>query len=99
MSEPRKHNRSSIAPILSAVLLLALPLGVYVAGYYWLGTAHVVYGSGPVGIARIYPHEWQSLLFGPAARVESQLRSLNIRTTHHDLFYFGEDVLKVNLNN
>ena len=58
MTKPRKENRSCpAAPILVAVLVIAVPLGAYLAGYFWLGEVLVPF-AGP-GIERSYPYAWQ----------------------------------------
>lgn len=69
---------STVAPILAAILLLLLPLGAYVTGYFWLGERISVLGNPPsdmpTEIIRIYPHRWQESAFHPAAVVEGWLR-------------------------
>jgi hypothetical protein len=72
---------SAAAPILA---VLAVGLGAYVGGYYWLGEYHEWYGmgvaGGPHGIVRWYKRSWEAVLFQPAAWVESQFRPIEVET-------------------
>jgi hypothetical protein len=68
-------ERKAAAPILAALLILAVPLGAYVGGYFWLGDKREC--RAPPWIGRTYPQPWQVPLFKPAGAVEGWLRGEN----------------------
>jgi hypothetical protein len=78
MSPPRTDNRSAAAPILIAVLIVAVLPATYAAGYFWLGDAR----HTPCGTIRRYPHRWEAVLFKPAALVEKNIRGIQTLTTY-----------------
>lgn len=66
---------------LAVFALVAIPLGVYVGGYFWLGKAFgyfVVNKDQLSKIERHYDHLWQRDIFQPAARVESWVRGIQV---------------------
>lgn len=73
------EDRRSIlqAPIL-AVALVALLLVIYVSGFYLLGSI------GAVGPTRfhVYKSKWLSLLFTPAAAVESRILGCEVYSAY-----------------
>ena len=84
--------RPSIAsPILAALLLLLLPLGAYIAGYYWLTEGYFWFQSpGRTAIVdRHYRAHWEAQLFTPAARVEGVLRGCKVT-----LRYLGDCIYR-----
>jgi hypothetical protein len=76
---------SATAPVLAALAIVLVPLGAYVAGYLCLGeqTNQLHSGGGnPTGamtILRTYSHQWQVVVFQPAATMESLLRGGEVR--------------------
>jgi hypothetical protein len=70
---------SAVAPILAALVLLAVPLGAYVGGYFWLGVLVDPASSVPAvsrtkpDLYRLYRYQWLASGFKPAARIESWL--------------------------
>lgn len=75
MSERRKKAAWPIVAALMTVLLL-VPLGSYVGGYFALGTLKLTEPAPPYQpkLVRWFPHVWQAILFYPATRVESLIR-------------------------
>ena len=66
-------SRLTIVPAVFA--LIAVPLGAYVGGYFWLGSeANVTTPAGPVAV-RIFRYRWQAVMFTPAASVDSFVRN------------------------
>jgi hypothetical protein len=77
---------STAAPILAVFAIVAVPLVLYVAGYFWLGEYHD-WTDTVDGHVRIYSTPWQANLFGPATKVESLLRQERVRTGHYETYY------------
>lgn len=86
-----RERKSAAAPILIAVLLLAGPIGSYVAGYVLL-PARIEWADDGFGytrdrpptsnvevIERVYRHQWMATAFGPAANLEGRLRGIEVR--------------------
>src|SRR6187549_168762 len=73
--EPPKGKRLTIALVVFA--LVAVLLGTYVGGYFWLGRA-VYWSNGGVSIARFYPQEWIARSYEPASRVEGWIRGAQV---------------------
>jgi len=75
-----RSQPATAAPIL-AVLAIVLPLllvGVYVGGYFMVED---YWEMGNVGIiVRTYRHQWQAIVFQPAAWVESKLLGVTVET-------------------
>jgi hypothetical protein len=84
---------STAAPILAAVAIVLLPLGGYVAGYFWLGERTQWYiedlapsgGPGPPqmvvlesGIERCYSQPWLMLVYQPMGRLETWLLGTDV---------------------
>lgn len=71
-------RRSHFAAPLMAVALFALLLVIYVSGFYLLGT------TGTAGPFRLhcYPYRWLSILFIPAAYVESLVLGREVCSVH-----------------
>lgn len=71
-------RRSTIQAPLMAVALLALLLTIYVSGFYLLGSI------GTVGPTRfhVYKSKWLSLLFTPAAAVESRILGCEVYSAY-----------------
>jgi len=93
MPEPRKVNRSGAVPILIAVLFLVGLLGTYVAGYLLL-PARIEWADNGFGyvtgrpptcsvevIERVYPQQWMTTAYRPAATLEGRLRGIEVRAT------------------
>jgi hypothetical protein len=85
----RMGNRLTIA--LTVFALLAVPLGVYLGGYFWMSKRSDLYvdGHGTISpnqdqgfkllyITRIYSREWQVRVFGPATRLETWMRRVEV---------------------
>src|SRR5262245_25736528 len=76
---------------LAVFALIVVPLGTYVAGYlllpvthYWIndGTASTVrFGRGFLTIERVYPQQWMTTAFLPAAKFEGWLRGIEVQPT------------------
>jgi hypothetical protein len=81
-------SRSSpVAPILIAVLLVAIPLGAYAAGYFWLGKRTDWYSTQSNAhetIERSYPHLGLMLVYQPAGKLESWLRRIDVEISLGD---------------
>ena len=79
----RKHSAPAI---LTAVLVLMLLLGAYVAGYFWLGD----YDSGTndndetLYVSRDYGQQWLAKLYSPAGKLESWLRRIEVTVSGPD---------------
>ena len=65
-----KRESYNALTVVCLVLVVALPLLLYVGGYFALCefVAH-----GPTGNIRAYPEEWQVDIFGPLASVQGAL--------------------------
>jgi hypothetical protein len=66
---------------LALFALVAIPLGAYVGGDFWLGEAFgyfVVNKDQPYSIERDYDHLWQRDIFQPAAKVEGWVRGIEV---------------------
>ncbi len=70
--------RITIQAPLFAVALLALLLVIYVSGFYLLGSIGT---SGAVRF-HVYKSQWLSLLFTPAAAVESRILGCEVYAAH-----------------
>ena len=83
-----EKHQSRLAPVLVA-LLLVLPLGSYVAGYFWLGeykaikTGNLLHPTADPGIVvlRVYRFRWLALAYRPAGKIEHYLRGVDVYTT------------------
>lgn len=72
---------STAAPIVAALGILALPLVIYVAGYFWLSEYSDL---SRYGTYRVFANEPLRNLYAPATFVESQWRGTEIITMSHD---------------
>jgi hypothetical protein len=81
-------SRSSpVAPVLIALLILAIPLGAYVAGYYLLGERTDWFSTQTNAhetIERSYPSLALMLIYQPAGKLESLLRRMEVEITLED---------------
>ncbi len=71
-------RRSTIQGPLLAVALLVLLLVIYVSGFYLLGRIGT---SGAVRF-HVYKSQWLSLLFTPAAAVESRILGCEVYSAY-----------------
>jgi hypothetical protein len=86
-----EDKRSSGAlPILMALIMLALLLSAYVAGYFLLsenlGGVFTVKGTAIVPsdtIHREFGHPWLATVYQPAGEVESRLRGVPVHVFAH----------------
>jgi hypothetical protein len=80
MEERRVH------PVLIALVVLAAPLLLYVAGYFGLSNPGTVsWFSGRVRVvrqARFFPNEVWANIYRPAAAVESVVRQKEVQSTY-----------------
>lgn len=72
------ERKSPVLSILAVVVLLLLPLGAYVGGYFWLGEAATIpfttaSGGAQPGMERKYGRDWLRGCFEPAAWAEAKL--------------------------
>jgi len=66
---------------MTAFVLLAVLLGTYVAGYFWLGERVDAEWNGRiVATSRCYRHQWMASVFKSAAEVESRLTDIRVET-------------------
>jgi hypothetical protein len=77
----RESTAGMTAMIVALVLLLALLVG-YVLAYYWLavGFDFVPAVTGDSPNFRYYRHQWQAVMFRPAAMVESAVIGCGVLT-------------------
>lgn len=81
---PHKYNgrmdttRSSVHAPLFVAAVLAVLLIAHVSGFYLLGTIGT---SGPVRF-HVYRSQWLSVLFTPAAKVESLILGCEVYAAH-----------------
>jgi len=75
---------------------LAVTLGAYVAGYFWLGVQRdLIHSVGypkpgdPSVSTRIYPQRWMATAFHPAAKIEGWLRGIEAETDGGPLLFYG----------
>jgi hypothetical protein len=89
---PMTSRPSTTAPILPALAIAAVPLILYVAGYFWLGDRsdwHVDHSisllraanGGPDLMRRSYPQQWLTTIYTPAGWVEEQLLGIDVEVT------------------
>jgi hypothetical protein len=71
---------STAAPILAVLAIGLVALGAYVGGYFWLGEYTWFQSPGrALTIERAYSFQWQTILFSPAAKIESLLSGRDVR--------------------
>lgn len=69
---------------LAIFALVAVPLAIYVAGYFLLGERNDFHHSGggnPTGtmtIQRTYPQQWMAVIYRPTGRVEKWARGAGV---------------------
>jgi hypothetical protein len=86
------NERNSVgAPVLTVlVIVLALSLSAYTAGYFSLGEYEEISAGGSALprqvniIDRAYPQQWVAIAFRPAARFEGWLRGVLVVTRQAD---------------
>jgi hypothetical protein len=80
MNDNLRERRPFVTLALALVLLLALPLVMYVVGYFWLGENDSVENDdGAVEfVSRDYPQQWLTDIYSPAGKVESWLRRIEV---------------------
>jgi hypothetical protein len=78
---------STAAPILAVLAVALVALGAYVGGYFWLGqlcqspiTVTSWLNDESPELLRVYPHQWQALMFWPVARIETWVRGESVKT-------------------
>jgi len=74
------RKTSSLAPIIVLLALLAVPVALYVTGYFWLSErTDATDRTGRIyGIDRCYKQDWAINLYRPAAWVETKLRGVDV---------------------
>jgi hypothetical protein len=82
---------TSISPVsrrltaaLAVFALVAVPLGAYVAGYFWLGERHDLTHSLEnelASIERAYPKQWMVTIYQPAGKAEEACRGVEVDVT------------------
>lgn len=78
MADDSKKGGWQIAVTL--VLLLLLPIGLYVGGYFATSTLIAIgYGNKDPAYFRYFARSWQSKFYGPAVRVESIVRGCPVK--------------------
>jgi hypothetical protein len=89
--EDKLHSRLAPALMAAAVLLPVMLLVAYVVGYFWLGDRADAYTHPPTGfsaasitIDRVYAHNWQAVIYQPAAHIESKIRGVQVFVTSED---------------
>jgi len=86
MKYARRVRDYSAAIALAVVLLLALLLGTYVAGYFWMGEYD--FGETDEGVveyvSRDYPQQWLADIYTTAGKVESWLRRIEVTISGPD---------------
>ena len=78
---------STAAPILAVLAIVLVMLGMYVGGYFWLGTREQyvpVDNGGREIVLHDFPHQWEALAFQPAAQFESLLLGLEVESRSLD---------------
>lgn len=77
--------------VLAVIAILAVSVGSYSAGYFWLASEYTevsVSDSASAGhidlVDRVYPQQWLAILFRPAARIEQWLRGVPVITAWRD---------------
>ena len=73
---------STAAPILAALAIGLVVLGVYVGGYLWLGrlkSGWIYSGPAAPDVVREFDREILVNMYWPATRVESWIRSKNVQ--------------------
>jgi hypothetical protein len=79
MDEKQTSGGSVVAAIVLGLVLLLIG---YVGGYFGLSTrtfGHMMAGPDEY---RTFEYNWMAMLFSPAAKVESVIRSKEIQTSH-----------------
>ena len=72
---------------LAVFAFLAVLLGTYTLGYFWLGKyveldlSDSARPAGVVLIERVYPQQWMKVAFRPAAKAENWLRGVLVVVT------------------
>jgi hypothetical protein len=87
---------SGSLPTLIALILLAVLLSAYVAGYFLLSTklmAFAAVGGAPLVPAttthRMFRHEWLTTFYAPAGALEARLRGAPVRLLTEGEVDFG----------
>jgi hypothetical protein len=102
-----QDKRSSAAlPALMALVILAVLLGAYAAGYFLLSTKlkgviilDATLARPPAGIHRMFHHSWQAVIYQPAAYVESRVGGVPVHLHTYGLVNFGGVSFNVNVGN
>jgi hypothetical protein len=78
-----RESKSTAVPLLAGLAILAIPLLVYMTGYFLLCESENHYGRARmteperlIAVERIYPREWMVSVFRPAAWVENKVRRI-----------------------
>ena len=83
------NRPSTAAPILAATLLVvALLLGAYVGGYFWLGQETAAYKLEKTWVRRSFPSKGYAMAYQPLAKLESWLAGWDVRAV--DVNLYGE---------
>jgi hypothetical protein len=72
------EKRSVAGPIAVAALLVVVPLGAYVGGYFLLGKWEDWTSFGRVQTVRIFPHYMIARLYKPLADLESAVTGIPV---------------------
>jgi hypothetical protein len=85
-----RQRKSAAVPILTALLIVGVPLAAYVAGYFWLAErseSRIAPGDfipeargKPYIVGRFYERQWQATIYKPAAVVETWLTGFHVGT-------------------
>ena len=77
--EPKSHRHTPL--VMLTMLALLLLLGVYTAGYFWLGSRNDWKSKATgaiVTIERSYGQRWLAILFRPAGWIEQRIRGVEV---------------------
>lgn len=84
MEERRKKADWPI--VITVLLAVALTsLGLYVWGYFALGTVKKEYWMDEAAKVRVYDAEWQATIYAPAARVEQLITGRTVGVRQHGI--------------
>lgn len=83
---------STAAPVVTVLAVVLVTLGMYVGGYFWMGTRRVwisarVSSTGEQvldAVERTYPNQFFATLYRPAGWIEEQYIGINVLILDED---------------